>query len=424
MQKEKQWLSSNFKKREPLIRESIVVLSVVALVICAFLSGVYWVQGSGYLAGAVPTQNIFVNTFNQQHLSTSTSLDFNMFSQVWNELKTKYVNPGKIDDSKLFYGAMQGLVAGANDPYTIFMPPEQNKSFQDSMNGSFEGIGAEIGVKDNVITVIAPIDGMPAAKAGLRAGDKIMAVNGTSTAGWTAEQAVQVIRGPKGTVVTLTIGRVAVKKSFDVKITRAIIIVKSVKADIKNGIDTIKISQFNSDTSDLMQAAADAAVKAKVKGIILDLRNNPGGYLDAAVNVASLWVKSGPVVSERYSDGSKKAYPANGNAELNGVPTIVLVNGGSASASEIVAGALKDDGLGTLLGEKTFGKGSVQEVENLPDGSSLKITVAEWLTPGGYNINHQGLEPALKVVLTDKDFAANKDPQLAAALAKLKIMVK
>lgn len=423
MPKDKEKLAKEFKKHEPLIRESIVVLSIVALVICAFLSGVYWVQGSGYLTASVPTQNIFLNTFNQQHLSTS-SLDFNLFGQVWNELKTKYVNPSKLDDSKLFYGAMQGLVAGVNDPYTVFMPPEQNKSFQDSMNGSFEGIGAEIGVKDNVITVIAPIDGMPAAKAGLRANDKIMAVNGTSTAGWTAEQAVQVIRGPKGTIVTLTIGRAGEKKPFDVKITRGLIVVKSVKAVIKNGIDTIKISQFNSDTSDLMQQAADAAVKAKVKGIILDLRNNPGGYLDAAVNVASLWVKSGSVVSEKYSDGTKKAYAANGNAELGGLPTIVLVNGGSASASEIVAGALKDDGLATLLGEKTFGKGSVQEVENLPDGSSLKITVAEWLTPGGYNINHQGLEPTIKVVLTDKDFAADKDPQLAAALTKLKIMIK
>ncbi len=352
------------------------------------------------------------------------NINFNIFWDTWEFIKTNYVDNKSITDKQLFYGAMQGMLSSLKDPYSIFMEPKTAKEFQQSLNGSFEGIGAEIGIKKDILTIISPLSGMPAEKAGLRAGDKILAINGKSTAGIYLYEAVRKIRGKKGTKVTLTIMRNGMKKAKDVTITRGTIIVKSVNWKIiKNNIAYIKISDFVGDasnknsTKELFDKAAKEIIKnKKIKGIILDLRNNPGGYLDTAVSVASHWIKSGVIVQEKFNNNKINNHYAIGNAELNRYKTVVLVNQGSASASEIVSGALQDYGLAEIVGNKTFGKGCVQTLQKLSDGSYLKLTVAEWFTPRGRNINKEGIIPDIKVDLTEKDYNNNKDPQLDKAI--------
>jgi carboxyl-terminal processing protease len=349
------------------------------------------------------------------------SLDFNLYWQVWSTIKDNYVNQDKVTDEQLFYGSLKGLVQSVDDPYTVFMDPKQSKSFQDDLSGTFEGIGAEIGLRDEIITIISPLDGMPAAKIGLKAGDKITAINGTTTVNMTVDQAVSLIRGPKGSKVNLTIFRKGEKNTREFTITRDTIVVKSVKLENKgNNIYSIKISAFNADTADLFDKAVKEALAKKPSGLILDLRNNPGGYLDTSVTVAGEWIEKNKIVIERFSGGQENVYNSQGTARLRNTPTVVLVNGGSASASEIVAGALKDYKKATIVGEKTFGKGSVQSLISLEDGSSIKITVAKWLTPKGTSINEQGISPDIEVKLSQTDIDKNLDPQMTKALEILK----
>jgi len=267
---------------------------------------------------------------------------------------------------------------------------------------------------------LLPLEGMPAQKAGLRAGDKVYAVNGESTIGLTVDEVVKKIRGPKGSQVTLTIIR-GQDKPQDITITRAVIFVKSVKTEMRSdGILVIKISNFNDDTLNLFYEAVNTALLNNPKGIILDLRNNPGGYLETAVDIASEWIDAGPVVAEQFGENKRNEYPSNGKARLQNFPTIVLVNQGSASASEILAGALRDYKKATVLGEKTYGKGSVQSLRGLSDGSALKITVAKWLTPAGDFINDKGLDPDIIVEISETDIDNDLDPQFDKALELLK----
>lgn len=348
------------------------------------------------------------------------SFDFNLYFEVWHNIKTSHVDKNKLKDRDLFYGSLEGLAAATGDPYTIFMSPELTSEFYEDLSGTFEGIGAEIGLRDDMITVVAPLDGMPAQKAGLRAGDKIYAINGESALGLSVTKAVKKIRGAKGTEVILTIIR-GEDKPLDVKIVRDRIIVASVKTEMRvDGFYVIKISNFNDDTQGLFnQAVADILIK-QPKGIVLDLRNNPGGYLDTAVNIASDWIKEGPIVAEQYGENRRSEHFSNGRARLASFPTVVLINEGSASASEIVAGALRDYKKATVIGVKSFGKGSVQTIKDLSDGSSLKVTAAHWLTPAGDYINNTGIEPAIKIELTEDDINKNRDPQLDRALKFLK----
>jgi carboxyl-terminal processing protease len=335
-------------------------------------------------------------------------------------LNQDFINKDTLDSQKMFYGSLRGLVASLDDPYTTFMDPKETEDFNADMAGTFEGIGAEISNKNNIITIVAPLDDMPAQKAGLKAGDKIFSINGSSTAGLTTEGAVRLIRGPKGTKVKLTIMRDGFEKPKDFEIVRGIIIVKSVKIEFrKDGLAVLRISSFGDDTLTLFEDAVNQIQAKKPKGLILDLRNNPGGYLDAAVAISSEWVSSGRVVTEKFSDGSLKNYNSNGNGRLENIPTAVLVNGGSASASEIVSGALLDLKKGVIIGEKTFGKGSVQSVRDLPDGSSVKVTIAKWLTPAGNSINDTGINPNIEIKLSADDFNKNLDPQLKKAVEVL-----
>lgn len=323
----------------------------------------------------------------------------------------------------MLYGAMEGLAASTKDPYTNFFEPEIATEFSQSLAGKFEGIGAEIGIKDSQLQIISPLKDMPADLAGLKAGDAILDIDATSTEGMSVERAVSLIRGKKGTKVTLTIGRIVNKKAErkDYIIVRDTITVKSVQWKmLDGGIAKIDISQFNEDTTDLFGQAADWAVEQNAKGIILDLRNDPGGLLDRATAVASAWVGDRVIVSERRQGKIVEEYRGTGVAKFKGIPTVVLVNPGSASASEIVTGALQDYGVAKVVGEQSYGKGSVQDYTELKDGTAVKITIAEWLTPNGRTINGVGLTPDVVVPLTDENTHDNRDPQLDKALEILR----
>lgn len=402
-----------------------MVLAVVLLL--TFWGGFYAGKGNSMWAG----KNSRILAYSEEAKNATTAVspddvfDFNLYWEVWDSLKQNHVDKNMIKDKELFYGSLTGLAQSLDDPYTVFMDPKTAQEFADDLAGTFEGIGAEVGMRNDIVTIIAPLDGMPAQKAGLRAGDKVYAIDGESTIGLTVDQAVKKIRGEKGTKVILTILRGTGEKAMDITITRDVIFVKSVKTEMRSdGIFIIKISNFNDDTLNLFNAAVNEALVKNPKGIILDLRNNPGGYLETSVALASEWIEAGPVVAEQFGENKRNEYFSNGRARLKNFPTVVLVNSGSASASEIVAGALRDYKKATLVGEQTYGKGSVQTLQNLSDGSALKITIAKWLTPAGDFINEKGIAPEIEVKLGQTDIDKNIDPQMNKALELLKLKKK
>lgn len=355
---------------------------------------------------------------------TLGTVDYSLLWKAIDVLNNKYIDK-PVDQQKILYGAVSGAIAAAGDPYTTFFAPDDLKNFQTGLQGSFGGIGAEVGKKDGNIVIIAPLDGTPAKRAGILSGDIIVKVDGQSTQDWSADQAVNKIRGTKGTSVTLTLLRSGKDQTFDLKIVRDTIVIKSVKLEYKDvvvdgqkkSIAVITISEFGDDTKALFDQAVANILVHNVSGVIVDLRNNPGGYLQTAVDLASAWVKQDDlVVSEAHSDGTNVKYTAEGNPRLAGLKTIVMINGGSASAAEILSGALHDHGFAKLLGEKSFGKGSVQELVSLPGETAVKVTVAKWITPNGVNLNHNGLDPDIQVKLTADDVTAGKDPQMDKAL--------
>jgi len=342
--------------------------------------------------------------------------DFGLFWQVWEKLKEFHVDGATAKDKDLVYGAVDGLVDSLKDPYTVFFPPAEAKKFEEDVRGSFGGIGAEIGVRDEQLTVIAPLKDSPAEKAGLLAKDKILAIDGTPTDGMSVTEAVTHIRGENGTEVTLTIIRNGWTAPKDFTIVRDEIRVPTLDWDVKDGILHIKFYAFNQNAPNLFYRAIADGADRDARGLILDMRNNPGGYLDIAVYLAGWFLPKGSVVvTEDFRSGQDTVFTADGNGALKDFPTVVLVNGGSASASEILAGALRDVRGIKLVGEKTFGKGTVQEVQDLKDGSTLKITIAKWLTPDGAAIEKNGLVPDYEIKITEADIEAGKDPQLEKA---------
>lgn len=326
-----------------------------------------------------------------------SSLDFSQFWDVWDKVKTKYVKQ-PITEQDMFYGAIQGMVGALGDPYSMYFPPQAAEDFAKDLSGELEGIGAEIGIKNNQLVVVAPLPDSPAEKAGLRPGDKILDIDKESTFGMDVNTAVSKIRGKANTKVVLTITRDGLTKATEITITRLKINVPSVLFSVKpNNIAYLRVMQFNGDTTPQLNKYIKQIQSRGSKGIVLDLRNNPGGYLSAAIEMASEWVTSGVVVSEKGMDGQSSEHETLAPHLLSGIKTIVLVNKGSASASEIVAGALQDTKNAILIGEQTFGKGSVQDFETFPDGSALKLTVAEWFTPNGRNINKDGIKPDIEI---------------------------
>ncbi|MDD5527788.1 MAG: S41 family peptidase [Patescibacteria group bacterium] len=415
-------------KKHHLVRKAILLFLVLVLMLVSFGAGMYITGKNKLVAALANKESVYLGKVTGKYTQDtggrlSQDIDFNLYWEVWDALKAKYVDKDKINEKKMFYGSLSGLAASLGDPYTVFFDPKDSQTFSNDLSGTFEGIGAEVGLRDDVITIIAPLAGMPAEKAGIKAGDKVLAINGSSTVNMTIDAAVEKIRGPKGTKVVLTIFRQGFKETKDISIIRDVIYVKSVQTVLRpDKIFVITISNFNEDTADLFKSAAQQAVKDNPKGLIIDLRNNPGGFLDSAVSLASEWVKSGkPVVSEKSTDPSENnEYDSSGIQHLNNFPTVVLVNGGSASASEILAGALKDYNLAKIVGEKTYGKGSVQVLQTLSDGSMLKVTVAKWFTPNGYSINEQGIVPDVIATTTEAAINAGADPQMDKAVEILK----
>jgi len=369
------------------------------------------------------------------------TIDLSMFWNVWDRVNTLYYDKKALDPQKMLNGAISGLVQSLNDPYSMYLPPVQNTNFQQQMAGKFEGIGAELGLKDKNIIVISPLDGSPSQKAGLKAGDIIATVEGVSTQGWDLQQAVDKIRGPKGTTVTLGVIHKDAKEITSVKIIRDTITVKSVFGWIKAVKDVdainmgfknahtsekimyIRLSQFGDATNtDWVTIVGNLSSQLKsdknVKGVIVDLRNNPGGYLTDATFIAGEFLKVGtPVVSEDMGNGDSTTLTVNRNGNLIDVPLVVLINGGSASASEIVSGALQDYAKAALVGEQSFGKGTVQQAVDMGQGAGLHITIAKWLTPKGRWIHGKGLTPDVKVILDTND--PSHDTQLEAAIKVL-----
>lgn len=337
---------------------------------------------------------------------------FGLLENVWQKLNKDFFG-APADQAKAAEGAARGLVESVGDPYTVFLSPSETKQFSADVDGTFEGIGAEIGVKDDHIVIVAPLAESPAEKAGLKANDRVAAIDGTTTDGMSVDAAVGKIRGAGGTTVTLTIEDAAGGNRHDVPIVRSTITVESVKLTfLDSGYAHLTVTYFGPNTGDEFEKAANSIAVRRPKGILLDVRSNPGGYLDAAVSLASRFLDPGtPIVLEAASDGKRETLSSAGQAILKDFHVAVLVDGGSASASEILAGALQDHKAATVVGAQTFGKGSVQQIEQLPGGSSLKVTVAKWLTPNGTSIDHAGITPDI-VVKDDGD--ATTDEILAA----------
>jgi carboxyl-terminal processing protease len=349
-------------------------------------------------------------------------VDFSHFWEVWKDLSTHYYKQ-PVEDQVLYFGALRGMAEAVGDPYTNFFEPVDAQSFADDLKGEFSGIGAEIGTKNGQLQIVAPLPDSPAEHAGVRAGDVILTIDGEEAMTMAVDMAVSKIRGPKGTTVTLELGRMpsgnatTTPETLSVTITRAVITVKSVTTEFKDGgVALIEVRNFNDDTETLFRAAVDEALQRNARGVIIDVRNNPGGYLDTAIALAGEWMKDEVVVQQRERGVVTQRYHGTGRGKLRGVKTVVLVNGGSASASEILAGALQDAGAATVVGEQTFGKGSVQDYLEYENGSALKVTIAEWLTPNGRSIDHEGIHPDTEVILSDEDIHAERDPQLDKAL--------
>jgi carboxyl-terminal processing protease len=417
----------NHPSRSPA-RHIAVIFAVVLAFFIGFISGRPGKGTASVIGGSTSgTPQIVTGIGSVAPADIKAPVDFKEFWDLWRQLKERY-HKQPVDDAKLFYGAMTGMAAALGDPYTTFFEPTTAQEFSQSLQGKFEGIGAEIGIKDDQLQIIAPLPGTPADKAGLRSGDMILQIDKVDTYAMSVDRAVSLIRGTKGTTVNLLIGRIKLEKdskgrdkktlvTTDTPIIRNLIEVKSVNVKyLPDNLAVIKINHFNQDTSDLFNKAVDDVLAKDVKGVILDLRNDPGGYLDKATDVASAWVGDQVVVSEQQQDKITDRYHGTGTAKLKGIPTVVLVNQGSASASEIVAGALQDYKDATLVGMKTFGKGSVQDYNEFPDKSSVKITIAEWLTPNGRSIDKVGIQPDVQVDKTQDDYNANRDPQLDKAV--------
>ena len=385
---------------------SFLFVAVVIALIAGLLIG-----HSGFNVVAAVAQQLGINT-----PSAVQPVNLSDVQDVYKIVKSKY--NGDITDEKLQQYLSKGVAAATEDPYTEYYTVEEAEELEKDLEGNIGGgIGAELGMRSNKPTVVRPLKGTPAEKAGLKSGDIILSVNETSTTGLTIDEVVRMVRGEIGTTAKLALQRDG--KRIEVSIKREEIVSPDVETHVKDGIGIIKLSRFGTDSATKVRAAAEDMKRQNVKGVVLDLRGNGGGYLQTGVDVASIWLNDKLVVSEKGKINGDKEIKSSKQAILEGKPTIVLINQGSASASEIVAGALKDHQAATLVGEKSYGKGSVQEIVSLPKGDMLKITVANWHTPSGKNIGKEGIEPDKKVEMTADDINNNRDPQLNAAIKEL-----
>jgi carboxyl-terminal processing protease len=341
------------------------------------------------------------------------NLDYSSVEEVYDALRVNY--EGELTEEEILNGLKAGLARSTGDPYTTFLSKEDNEDFDSQLSGTFTGVGAELIEENNLVVVATPLSGFPAEKAGVSARDIIFKIDGEDATQLSVSEAVKKIRGEKGTTVVLTLIRDG--EQLEISIVRDVINIPSVKSEVIDGIGYMTIYRFGDDTASLARKYANEYKTSNLKGVIVDLRNNPGGYLDQSVKVASLWLdKNAVVVEEKRGDVSIKKDLAVGSNILKGIKTVILINGGSASASEILAGALRDSNAATLIGEKTFGKGSVQQLEEFSNNTALKVTVAKWFTPAGKNIDKEGISPDKEVLYTIEDSKNKVDPQKNAAL--------
>lgn len=370
----------------------------------------------GYFAGKGDTTRPLLASSTQrvENKSSEDRVDFGTFWVAWDLLKKKFVDSESLDPQELVYGAINGMFVATGDPYTVFLNPKKTQALNEELDGSFQGIGAEIGVKDNLLTVVAPLDNTPAQRAGIRSGDKIIEIDGVVAAELTIEEAVQHIRGEKGTDVVLKIFRDGDNDTRDITVTRDDIIIESVQfKGVEDDIAYIRIATFGVDTFTEFEEALARAESENMRGLVIDLRNNPGGLLEVASKMVGLFVPSGSVsLIEKDAAGKDQAHIARGTARYLKLPVVLLINEGSASASEIFAGALKDHRSEIqLVGQTSFGKGSVQELIPMKDGTAAKITVAKWFTPHEREIDQVGIAPDHEVEISSEDFEQGRDPQ-------------
>lgn len=352
------------------------------------------------------------------------NVDFAPFWKAWNLINEKYVPASTtaktVGDQEKIWGAIKGLTSSLEDPYTVFFPPVESELFESDIRGNFEGVGMEVVAKDGAIIVIAPLKNSPASRAGIIAGDRVVKIGNKETSNLSTEDAVGIIRGPKGTRVTLTIFRNGVKEPFDIEVVRDVIDIPTIDTkELPGGIFVIELYSFSAQSPNLFRAALREFILSDSDKLILDLRGNPGGYLEAAIDMASWFLPSSRVVVREDFGRSRdeKVYRSKGyDVFSENLKFVILIDKGSASASEILAGALAEHGRATLVGDKTFGKGSVQELVNITSETSLKITIARWLTPNGLSISQDGIEPKFLVKYSTADREAGRDPQLEKAI--------
>lgn len=383
--------------------------------------GALMLLGLGFFAGrqSVLPSELVSGVYNTENASTTENVDFQPFWDAWNTINEKYAGTDVVDPQTKVWGAIQGLADSLGDPYTVFLPPEDNEAFGELIGGSFGGVGMEIGRRGEALVVIAPLKGTPAERAGVRAGDMIVQIGTTTTNGLTVDEAVDLIRGEPGTSVTITFFREGDTEPWDKTIVREDIVVPTLDTQLRSdGIFVISLYNFDAHAAGEFRKAIKEFSATKTDKLIIDVRGNPGGFLDAAVSIASYFLPKGEVVVREAVDGAEETvYRSRGYAHANKpLKMVVLVDHGSASASEILAGALQENHIATLVGSQTFGKGSVQELIPITGDTSLKLTVAQWLTPGGISISKEGLTPDIVVDRTPEDVAAGLDPQLDAAV--------
>lgn len=397
------------------------------LLVTLIAYGAYSLGREGYeleFKGRTPTFTILNREPQDQ------TVDFSIFWKAYELLTQKYINT-PLDPQKLMYGAAKGLYEAVGDPYTMFLPPDQNKDVNSALEGKYEGIGAELGLKDGQLVVVAPLDDSPAIAAGIKTGDAVTKIDGQDTMGIALSDAVSKIRGPAGTKVVLTVRHkqpAEARESTasgsyappqDITVTRAPIKVESLRWEDKGaGVAYIRVSRFG-DTTDQEWDRVVTNIKSQmpnVKSVIIDLRSNPGGYFQAAIHLASEFIEGGVISYQEFTHGVRQEYRVDHAGRFLDLPGVILINQGSASASEIVAGALRDRRGFKVVGEKSFGKGTVQDAENLEDGSGVHITIARWLAPNGNNIHGSGITPDYKVEISQQDSDNGKDPQLVRAL--------